>query len=124
MGSRLTIRLAIIVGSIPYSIVIADAMKKTAGDRGFEVAFSEVVQTPTTEWGPVLAKVRQIDPAAIANTHFFAGDIAQCQLQFVENPTNSLFYYQYGASPEGFPGHCGRRLGRRTDRYGRRASLR
>ncbi|WP_227268174.1 ABC transporter substrate-binding protein [Roseobacter weihaiensis] len=95
-------KIAIIVGSIPYSIVIADAMKEAAVEKGFEVAFSEVVQTPTTEWGPVLAKVRQVDPAAIANTHFFAGDIAQCQLQFVENPTNSLFYYQYGALQKDF----------------------
>ncbi len=95
-------KIAIIVGSIPYSIVIADAMKETAAEKGFEVAFSEVVQTPTTEWGPVLAKVRQVNPAAIANTHFFAGDIAQCQLQFVENPTNSLFYYQYGALQKDF----------------------
>jgi branched-chain amino acid transport system substrate-binding protein len=95
-------KIAIIVGSIPYSIVIADAMKVAAGEKGFEVAFSEVVQTPTTEWGPVLAKVRQVNPAAIANTHFFAGDIAQCQLQFVENPTNSLFYYQYGALQKDF----------------------
>lgn len=95
-------KLAIIVGSIPYSIVIANAMKEHAGKYGFEVAFSEVVQAPTTEWGPVLAKVRQVDPAAIANTHFFAGDIAQCQLQFVANPTNSLFYYQYGALQKDF----------------------
>ena len=95
-------KIAIIVGSIPYSIVIANAMKEYAPKRGFEVAFSEVVQTPTTEWGPVLAKVRAIAPAAIANTHFFAGDIAQCQLQFTANPTNSLFYYQYGALQKAF----------------------
>ncbi|GAB5471135.1 MAG: hypothetical protein Kilf2KO_41650 [Rhodospirillales bacterium] len=94
--------IAIIIGSIPYSIVIADAMKATAGDRGFVVSFSEVVQTPTTEWGPVLAKIRQVNPAAIANTHFFAGDLAQCQLQFTENPINSLMYYQYGALQKDF----------------------
>ena len=95
-------KIAIIVGSIPYSIVIANAMKEYAPKRGFEVAFSEVVQTPTTEWGPVLAKVRTLAPAAIANTHFFAADIAQCQLQFAANPTNSLFYYQYGALQKAF----------------------
>jgi len=95
-------KIAIIVGSIPYSIVIANAMKDAAPGKGFEVVFDEVVQTPTTEWGPVLAKVRKINPAAIANTHFFAGDIAQCQLQFSQNPTNSLFYYQYGALQKDF----------------------
>ena len=95
-------KIALIVGSIPYSVVIANAMKEFAPDAGFEVAFSEVVQTPTTEWGPVLAKVRKVNPGAIANTHFFAGDIAQCQVQFAENPTNSLFYYQYGALQKAF----------------------
>jgi branched-chain amino acid transport system substrate-binding protein len=95
-------KIAIIVGSIPYSVVIADAMREYAPKRGFEIAFSEVVQTPTTEWGPVLAKVRALAPAAIANTHFFAGDIAQCQLQFAANPTNSLVYYQYGALLKAF----------------------
>ena len=90
-------KVAIIVGSSPYSIVIANAMKEGAAKKGFEVVFDEVVQTPTSVWGPVLSKVRKLNPAAIANTHFFAGDLAQCQLQFVENPTNSLFYYQYGA---------------------------
>ena len=64
-------KIALIVGSIPYSVVIANAMKEFAPDAGFEVAFSEVVQTPTTEWGPVLAKVRKVNPGAIANTHFF-----------------------------------------------------
>jgi branched-chain amino acid transport system substrate-binding protein len=95
-------KLALIIGSIPYSVVVANAMKDAAPGAGFEVAFDEVVQTPTTEWGPVLSKVRKINPGAIANTHFFAGDIAQCQVQFVENPTNSLFYYQYGALLKSF----------------------
>ena len=94
--------VALIVGSIPYSIVIANAMKEYAPKSGLKIVFSEVVQTPTTEWGPVLAKVRKLNPAAIANTHFFAGDIAQCQLQFAANPTNSLLYYQYGALQKDF----------------------
>ena len=95
-------KVALIIGSIPYSVVIADAMKDGAKEKGWDIAFDEIVQTPTTEWGPVLAKVRKHKPAAIANTHFFAGDIAQCQLQFAENPTNSLFYYQYGALQKDF----------------------
>ena len=95
-------KVALIIGSIPYSVVIANAMKDAAPAKGFDIAFDEVVQTPTTEWGPVLAKVRKVNPGAIANTHFFAGDIAQCQVQFVENPTNSLFYYQYGALLKSF----------------------
>ena len=96
-------KLAIISGSSPYSIVIANAMVKSAPEFGWDVAFGpEIVKTPTTEWGPVLAKVREVNPAAIANTHFYAGDIAQCQIQFMQNPTNSLIYYQYGVLLKAF----------------------
>jgi branched-chain amino acid transport system substrate-binding protein len=89
-------KIALVTGSLPYSIVISNAIKETAPKFGFEVSFEEVVPVPTTEWGSVLNKVRAQNPAVIVNTHFFPGDIAQCQVQFVQKPTNSLFYYQYG----------------------------
>ncbi len=89
-------KIALITGSLPYSIVISNAIRDTAPKYGFEVSFEEVVPVPTTEWGAVLNKVREQSPAFIANTHFYPGDIAQCQVQFIQNPTNSLFYYQYG----------------------------
>jgi len=89
-------KIALVTGSLPYSIVISNAIRDTAPKFGFEVSFEEVVPVPTTEWGAVLNKVRAEAPAVIANTHFFPGDLAQCQVQFVQQPTNSLFYYQYG----------------------------
>jgi len=89
-------KIALVTGSLPYSIVISNAIRETAPQYGFEVSFEEVVPVPTTEWGAVLNKVREQSPAVIANTHFFPGDLAQCQVQFAENPTNSLVYYQYG----------------------------
>ena len=95
-------KIAIAVGSLPYSIVIADQIKEAAPKYGFEVVFSEVVPTPTTEWGPVLDKMRALDPAVIANTHFFAGDLANFQRQFTDKPTNSLVYLQYGALLQSF----------------------
>lgn len=89
-------KIALVTGSLPYSIVISNAIRETAPRYGFEVSFEEVVPVPTTEWGAVLNKVRADPPAVIANTHFFPGDLAQCQVQFLQQPTNSLFYYQYG----------------------------
>lgn len=89
-------KIALITGSLPYSIVISNAIRDTASKYGFEVSFEEVVPVPTTEWGAVLRKVRDDAPAVIANTHFYPGDLAQCQVQFAQNPTNSLVYYQYG----------------------------
>lgn len=96
-------KIAFIAGSSPYSIVIANAMVEAAPEYGWEVAFGpEIVKTPTTEWGPVLAKIREVNPAAFANTHFYPGDIAQCQIQFMQNPINALVYYQYGVLLKAF----------------------
>ncbi|GAB5471142.1 MAG: ABC transporter substrate-binding protein [Rhodospirillales bacterium] len=96
-------RLAIISGSKPYSIVIANAMRSVAADFGWDLVFGpEIVQTPTTEWRPVLNRVRALEPAVIANTHFYAVDLAHFQLQFMENPTDSLIYHQYGAMHQSF----------------------
>ncbi len=96
-------KLAIISGSKPYSIVIANAMKSVAKNFGWEIAFGpEIVQTPTTEWRDVLKKLNKINPSAIANTHFYSVDLAHFQKQFLENPTNSLIYLQYGAMHQAF----------------------
>ncbi len=95
-------KIALVIGSLPYSMVIADQIKQNAGKYGFEIAFEEVVPVPTTEWGVVLDKIRPLDPCCIANTHFFAGDLANFQRQFVAKPTNSLVYLQYGALLQSF----------------------
>lgn len=90
-------KIAIVSGSSTYSLAIANAIQKEAGKFGWELAFApEVVATPTSEWGPVLQKCREKNPAAICNTHFVAAEIAACQNQFMQNPTKSLMYYQYG----------------------------
>jgi len=49
------------------------------------------------DWKPVLDKVRWVDPAVLANTHFYSGDLAHFHLQFFEDPIPSLLYLQYGA---------------------------
>lgn len=96
-------RLSIISGSKPYSIVIANAMASAAVQFGWEVAFGpEIVSTPRTDWKEVLDKARAADPAVIANTHFYASDLASFQRQFMENPSNSLVYLQYGAMHRSF----------------------
>jgi branched-chain amino acid transport system substrate-binding protein len=91
-------RIALISGSAPYSVVIMNAMHETAPNYGWEVAYGpEIVKTPTSEWGPVLANVRAADPSVFANTHFPPEEIAQCQNQFMQDPIDALTYYQVGA---------------------------
>lgn len=95
-------KIAVITGPIAYSINIANAIRDGAKDFGYEVSLFESVQAPTSEWGPTLAKLRQDPPAHIAITHFFPQDQAQFMQQFMNDPTNSLVYMQYGASLAAF----------------------
>lgn len=95
-------KIAIITGPIAYSINIAQAIRDRAADYGYEVSLYETVQAPISEWGPTLAKIRADEPGMIAMTHLFTQDQAQFMLQFMENPTNSLIYMQYGASLAAF----------------------
>ena len=95
-------KLAIITGPGNYSVNIADALNEKAKDYGFEVSLYETVKVPISEWGPTLSKLRSDPPAVIALTNYFPQDQAQFMLQFMDNPTNSLVYMQYGASLAAF----------------------
>lgn len=91
-------RLAIISGSRPYSIVTANAMRASAADFGWSVCFGpEIVKTPTTDWQSAIDRARDTRPAILANTHFYATDIAYFQKQFARKPINCLVYLQWGA---------------------------
>ncbi len=96
-------RISIISGSKPYSIVIANAMASAAGRFGWTVCCGpRIVPTPTSDWGAALAEALADEPAVIANTHFYAADLASFQKEFVRKPRNSLVYLQYGAMHQTF----------------------
>ena len=91
-------KIAIISGAKPYSIVIANAMASASPQFGWDLTFGpKVVQAPTADWRPILDEIRKHDPAVLANTQFYAGDLANFHLQFMEDPIPSLLYLQYGA---------------------------
>jgi len=91
-------KIAIIASAVEYAIVIANAIRDTASAFGWEVSLYETVPFPTSQWGSVLAKLREDPPAAILVTHFLAQDLAQFMTQFLTQPTQSLIYMQYGPS--------------------------
>ena len=94
--TRANNKMAIITSAGVYSVNIANALKDTGKDYGWEISLFETVNVPISEWGPTLAKLRQDPPGAIAITHFYPQDLAQFMVQFVPNPTPSLIYMQYG----------------------------
>ncbi|WP_037313911.1 ABC transporter substrate-binding protein [Ruegeria halocynthiae] len=95
-------KIALVTGPIPYSINIANSIRDAAAEYGYEISLYETVEAPTSEWGPTLAKIREDEPGFVVITHFFPGDQAQFMIQFLQNPTNSLVYLQYGASLAAF----------------------
>ncbi|MGH7966718.1 MAG: ABC transporter substrate-binding protein [Candidatus Binatia bacterium] len=91
-------RAFIITSDNTYSTNIATIMRDTIREQGWDVAGFEQIVAPFTEWGPILENIRRTDPDLIFNTDFDVGDIAAFQIQFVQNPTNSLMYQQFAPS--------------------------
>lgn len=89
---------AVITSNDPYSISIAQTVEADLRDLGWEIVVSEEVTAPLTEWGPVLAKIRQDPPGLIFHADYIPGDLASFQQQFRSDPTPSLMYQQYGPS--------------------------
>lgn len=95
-------KLALVQGSGSYGIVIGSGIKENAAEYGWEISMTETAAYGTTEWGPVISKIRNDPPGVIAFTHWVPQDLAQFMLQFAPNPTNSLVYMQYGPSIAAF----------------------
>ncbi|MCO5966364.1 ABC transporter substrate-binding protein [Sinorhizobium meliloti] len=101
-------KIAIISGPKPYSIVIANAMASVSPQFGWELPFTpRIARSMENDWRTVLDEVREHDPAVLAVTQFHAGDLANFQLQFMENPLRCLLYLQYGALHRSFANMVG-----------------
>ncbi len=89
---------AVVTSNDPYSISIARTVRAGLEELGWDVPVNEQVTAPLTEWGPVLAKIRQNPPGLIFHADYIPGDLASFQQQFRSDPTPSLMYQQYGPS--------------------------
>ncbi|MEX2421583.1 MAG: ABC transporter substrate-binding protein, partial [Actinomycetota bacterium] len=78
---------AVITSNDPYSISIAQAVEADLRSLGWDIVVSEEVTAPLTEWGPVLARVRQNPPGLIFHSDYIPGDLASFQQQFRSDPT-------------------------------------
>lgn len=95
-------KLALVLGSDSYGAVIGAGVKETADEYGWKITLTETVPYGTSEWGPIISKLRSDPPGVIAFTHWAPQDLAQFMIQFVPNPTKSLIYMQYGPSISAF----------------------
>lgn len=90
--------VAIVTSTDPYSTLIADTFREEIQKSGWKVVMFEKVSAPLSEWGPVLAKVRELNPDVVVNTDWLAQDLAAFTKQFASSPTQSLVYEQFGPS--------------------------
>jgi branched-chain amino acid transport system substrate-binding protein len=91
-------KVAVLTSDIPYSMNIAQLFQEEVVKIGWEVSLYEQVVLPTVEWGPILSKIREDPPGLVFQAHYAPADLASFTIQFMEDPTPSLVYEQYGPS--------------------------
>ncbi|WP_214104307.1 ABC transporter substrate-binding protein [Acrocarpospora catenulata] len=87
----------------PYSEGIADGLAKEFQSKGWKVAGQEKVPFgAVNDWGTVISKIRSADPDFIVNTDYQVANEASFMQQFLQNPTKSLVFMQYGPNQPQF----------------------
>lgn len=96
-------KVAIIYSDNYYSSWIAEGLKENFEALGYEISLWEMVPFGTfTEWGPILDKIRANPPCLIINTDYIPSNEAAFVEQFLEMPTKSHMFIQYGPSTPEF----------------------
>jgi branched-chain amino acid transport system substrate-binding protein len=97
---KLNNRKAYIVSSDdPYGSTIANGLQKNFTDLKWTISgFETVPFASVTDWRGILAKIRSDPPDIVIVTDSAPPNNAAFLNQFMENPTNSLVFLQYGPS--------------------------
>lgn len=90
--------IAVLRGNDQYTTGISKALQEEIVKSSWKIGLVEQINIPTSEWGPVLAKLRQNPVDAIWVTDFLAADEASFMKQFAQQPMQSLVHMQYGPS--------------------------
>jgi branched-chain amino acid transport system substrate-binding protein len=95
--------VALIAATDSWSQNIQAGLVEVAKERGWNVVMRESVPYGTTQWGPILAKLRALNPAPawIQVEIISPQEIITLFNQFMNKPINSLLHYGWsGNSPE------------------------
>ncbi len=96
-------KVALSTSDNAYSRYISDGLRANFLALGWEITVDQMVAFGTnSEWGPFLARVRQDPPALMITTDYIAANGATLMEQFLQNPTNSHVFMQYGPSTAEF----------------------
>ena len=95
-------KVVILAGDFEWDKKITEAIKAEAEATGWDVAMYEIFPYGTREWGPLLTKIRDIDPAIIHWADMDPADAKTFLDQFGQDPTNSVVEVGYVVSIKGF----------------------
>jgi branched-chain amino acid transport system substrate-binding protein len=92
-------KIAIIKVDYSYNILAADLFAELAQEQGYEVVLDETISFGTIEWGPILSKIEENQPAYVTFWVLDAASAAQFMLQwtdrFGDSGFDALIYMQY-----------------------------
>jgi branched-chain amino acid transport system substrate-binding protein len=90
-------RVFLVTSDNPYSQSISKGMIQTFKSIGYKISGNDVVPYGAiSDWGSVLAKIRAAKPSIIIDTDYLPANEAAFLDQFLQKPTNSLLFFQYG----------------------------
>jgi branched-chain amino acid transport system substrate-binding protein len=82
-----------------YSNDIADSMVTAFTEKGWtEVGRDVTPDSPISDWRSIISKIDTAQPDLIINTDYKVGNEATFLEQFLQSPSNSLLYLEYGPS--------------------------
>jgi branched-chain amino acid transport system substrate-binding protein len=92
-------KVAVVTSDNPYSKTISEGLKKNFPKHGWTVTVDEMVPFGEVhDWRAIISKIRKDPPDMIVNTEYQPGNEATFMDQFMEDPTDSLIFLQYGPS--------------------------
>ena len=92
-------KIVIINTDDTWGMEVGDTLSKRFKEIGWKVAKRETVPYGTNEWGPILTKVRRINPAIIHIEIPSSQEVITFFRQFIKRPTNSILSYGWSITP-------------------------
>lgn len=92
-------KVAIVKVDYAYNIMAADEFRDRVQGAGYEVVVDEVTQFGVVEWGPILSKIEETQPAFITFWNLDPTDAARFMIQlgehFADTGLNALVFMQF-----------------------------
>ncbi len=95
-------KIAIVKVDYSYNVLAADKFAALAKEQGYEIVVDEITQFGVVEWGPILSKIEEAQPAYVTFWNLDPTDASRFMIQFNdkfgEKGLNALVFMQYTPS--------------------------